>query len=102
MDRLRMFVTFKQTPGRERGGLASTARFGLERARPGFAVLATVLLASCGGGSANPFGNPDTVTNPAVVSGQHLAFAYFQRCIEPIFQAQLAIAGSSTTNTCAG
>ena len=97
-----MLLTKQEATGQRRGVSARIARFACERARPGFAVLAAALLASCGGGSANPFGNPDTVSNPPVVSGQHLAFAYFQRCIEPIFQAQLAIAGSSITNTCAG
>ena len=67
------------------------------------ACLATAaLVASCGGGG-NPFGNPAAVTNPGIVSGQHLAFAYFQRCSNPIFNAQLQIVlnGQTSTNTCA-
>ncbi|MEP7302797.1 MAG: hypothetical protein ABI699_14880 [Caldimonas sp.] len=65
---------------------------------------AAALLASCGGSSGNPFDNPAAVTNPGVVSGQHLAFAYFQRCINPIFNAQLQIQlnGVTSVNTCAG
>ena len=59
-------------------------------------------LAACGG-SSNPFGNPPVVENPADPLGnQHLAFAYFQKCINPIFLTQLQSQGSATTNTCAG
>ncbi len=70
-------------------------------------VLALALagaLASCGGGSSNPFDNPGAVQNPAGATGQHLAFAYFQKCINPIFLAQLQITqgGTVSTNTCAG
>ncbi|MEO8836036.1 MAG: hypothetical protein ABI364_04800 [Caldimonas sp.] len=43
------------------------------------------------------------VENPQASQGhQHLAFAYFQKCINPIFLAQLQNQGSTTTNTCAG
>jgi len=43
------------------------------------------------------------VSNPQSTQGnQHLSFAYFQRCINPIFLAQLQSQGSATTNTCAG
>ncbi len=71
------------------------------RTLAGLAVAA--LVASCGGSSGNPFDNPSTVTNPGIVTGQHLAFAYFQRCIDPIFVAQLQIQlnGVTSTNTCA-
>jgi len=79
------------------------------RARPPGAGAAAftllVLLASCGGGStSNPFGNPTTVSNQDVVSGQRLSFGYFQKCINPIFDAQLSIQlnGATSTNTCAG
>jgi hypothetical protein len=67
-------------------------------------ILASALLASCGGGASNPFDNPAAVGNPAAVSGQNLAFAYFQRCINPIFDKQLQITLGATTsiNTCAG
>ena len=62
-------------------------------------VFATVT--ACGGSAA---GNPATVSNPARLSGTYLSFAYFQRCVNPIFLAQLQIqVGSVTsTNTCAG
>ena len=68
------------------------------------AVCAALGLAACGGGAGNPFDNPATVGNPSVVSGQHLSFAYFQKCIAPIFTAQLQIqiGNVSSTNTCAG
>ena len=72
--------------------------------RPTCAAVLGCLLASCGGGGANPFDNPSTVDNPAMVSGQHLSFAYFQKCINPIFLAQLPITQGTvtSTNTCAG
>jgi hypothetical protein len=59
-------------------------------------------LASCGGSS--PLGNPSTVSNPTQTSNQSLSFAYFQRCINPIFLAQLQIQlnGATVTNTCSG
>jgi len=58
-------------------------------------------LAACGG--SNPLGNPPVVSNPQDAQGnQHLAFAYFQKCINPIFLTQLQSQGSATTNTCAG
>ncbi len=68
------------------------------------AVLAmSATLFGCGGGSSNPLGNPPAVSNPAQVAGKTLSFAYFQRCINPIFLAQLQVqlGGSTSTNTCA-
>jgi hypothetical protein len=67
------------------------------------AVAASALLVSCGGGG-NPLDNPTTVGNPGTASGQRLSFAYFQKCIDPIFIAQLQIqvGGTTSTNTCAG
>lgn len=67
-------------------------------------LTSAALVASCGGGAGNPFDNPAAVANPGIVSGQHLAFAYFQRCINPIFNAQLQIQlnGTTSVNTCAG
>lgn len=59
-------------------------------------------LASCGGGS--PLDNPSTIQNPGVTGNQRLAFAYFQRCVFPVFLAQLPIKmpdGSMAINTCA-
>ena len=65
---------------------------------------ALALLAGCGGGASGTLGNPPTVSNPAVVAGKALSFAYFQRCINPIFLAQLPIqlGGTVSSNTCAG
>ena len=42
--------------------------------------------------------------NPPGKSGDSLSFAYFQKCINPIFLAKLSIVqnGVSSTNTCAG
>jgi predicted small lipoprotein YifL len=72
----------------------------LRRSFLSIALLST--LAACGG-SSNPLTNPPAVSNPAADQGhQHLAFAYFQKCINPIFIAQLPIPGSASTNTCAG
>ena len=67
-------------------------------------IIAATAAAGCGGGGSNPLGNPPLVTNPAGVSGQKLSFAYFERCINPIFLAQLQInqGGTVSTNTCAG
>jgi hypothetical protein len=61
-------------------------------------------LAACGGGGNNPFDNPADVSNPLQVSGEKLSFAYFQKCINPIFLAQLEINrnGAKSLNTCAG
>ena len=72
----------------------------LRRSFLSIALLST--LAACGG-SSNPLTNPPVVSNPLNDQGQqHLAFAYFQRCINPIFVALLPIQGTSATNTCAG
>lgn len=72
----------------------------LRRTTLSIALLGT--LAACGG-SSNPLGNPPVVSNPESTQGnQHLSFAYFQKCIDPIFLAQLQVQGSPTTNTCAG
>lgn len=59
-------------------------------------------LAGCGGGG-NPLSNPPQLSNPAVQGAQKLSFAYFQRCINPIFLALLQINqnGVISTNTCA-
>ena len=65
------------------------------------AVLALFGLVGCGGGD-NPFDNPADVENPQLVSGQKLSFTYFQKCINPIFLAQLQSSSGGTvkTNTC--
>jgi hypothetical protein len=60
-------------------------------------AVAAATLAACGGG--NPFDNPPTVENPTGSGGRKLSFAYFQKCIDPIFLA--TIAGAGGNNTCA-
>ena len=67
------------------------------------ALAGTALLAGCGGGG-DPLSNPPNVSNPAGAGGDKLSFAYFQRCIAPIFLEPLPIVqnGQSSTNTCAG
>ncbi len=60
------------------------------------------LLAACGGNSANPLANPPAISNPGVLANQILSFAYFQKCINPVFLAQLQSQQSGLTNTCAG
>ena len=68
------------------------------------AAAAAALLASCGGSSGDPLDNPGAITNPQIITGQHLAFAYFEKCVNPIFLAQLQITnnGATSINTCAG
>jgi hypothetical protein len=73
--------------------------------RPTLAAFAiAALLGACGGGGSNPFGNPPSVENAPGSGGQKLSFAYFQRCIFPIFLAELPIqqGNVSSINTCAG
>ena len=67
------------------------------------AVLGAALMSGCGGGGGNPLGNPPSVQNPPATGGQKLSFVYFQKCINPIFLAQLQInqGGVVSTNTCA-
>jgi hypothetical protein len=74
----------------------------LLKAIPAGAVLAAAL-AACGGGSS-PLDNPSTIENPPVTGGQKLSFAYFQRCVNPIFVTplQVNINGTISTNTCGG
>jgi hypothetical protein len=72
----------------------------------GMRVAAAALVAAaagCGGSGSNPFDIPPEVSNPAQTSGRKLSFAYFQRCVYPIFQAQLQINvnGVVSTNSCA-
>ena len=82
-----------------RGGQSQRTGRGL-----GASCLLALGLAACGGGGTNPIGNPPEVSNPVGVAGQKLSFAYFQKCINPIFLAQLQIniGGTVSTNTCAG
>jgi hypothetical protein len=68
------------------------------------ALCTAAALCACGGGTSDAFGNPPKVSNPEVVAGQTLSFAYFQKCINPIFltQLQIQLGGNISTNTCAG
>ena len=71
--------------------------------RTAAACIAAALLSSCGGGGDNPLGNPPVINNPGQTLGQKLSFAYFQKCINPIFVTplQVNINGTVSTNTCA-
>ena len=62
------------------------------------ALAAAALLAACGGGG-NPLGNPADILNPPGALGQKLSFAYFQQCINPIFEK--ALQSGNTVNRCA-
>ena len=66
------------------------------------AALAAGVLAGCGG-DGSPLDNPPTVKNPTTAGGQKLSFAYFQKCIQPVFVAPLQINqnGAISINTCA-
>ena len=80
-------------PTRRRGGPAAPVL-----------VLAAALaatLAGCGGG--NPLDIPAEVANPPATGARKLSFAYFQRCVQPILEAQLPITlhGNTTVNSCA-
>lgn len=68
------------------------------------AAAAVLALAGCGGGGSNPLDNPDTLGNQPLTGNQRLAFAYFQRCVFPVFNALLPIRfanGNTAVNTCA-
>lgn len=88
-------MTTKEVPQTPRARIASP----LTRWVAACAAVAG-LATACGGGG--PLGNPPDITNEAAAGGQKLSFAYFQRCINPIFLELLPIIGTSTTNTCAG
>lgn len=66
------------------------------------AAAAFLGLPGCGG-SGNPLDNPSTLSNQPLTGNQRLAFAYFQRCVFPIFNAQLPVTinGVTSVNTCA-
>jgi len=90
-------------------GVDLTTRLRHERLRTTFrALTAGALLAAglggCGGsGNGNPLDNPPLVNNPPASTGQStLSFAYFQRCINPVFLEPLPITlnGVATTNSC--
>jgi len=72
----------------------------------GGTVAFAAMVASCGGGG-DPLSNPGNVSNPptsGAAGSDGLSFAYFERCIFPIFLEQLPITqnGVTSTNTCAG
>jgi len=70
--------------------------------RKAFLVLAAAIgLGGCGGGG-NPLDNPAQVGNSAGAAGQSLSFAYFQRCVNPIFDAAhtIVLNGVTASNTC--
>lgn len=71
------------------------------RARGAAALAGLIGLAGCGGG--NPLSNPPDVNNPPGTGGQTLSYVYYQKCINPIFLAQLQINinGVLSVNTCA-
>ena len=89
VDRHRMSDTMSSMPSRRLHAVVA-------------AIMAAAALSGCGGGE-NPFDNPADIENPLQVSGQKLSFAYFQKCINPIFLAQLQSSGTGAagTNTCA-
>ena len=70
-------------------------------AAPLVATLVLTMVAACGGG--NPLDNPEEVANPPASGTRKLSFAYFQRCVQPILEAQLPITlnGVTTVNSCA-
>jgi hypothetical protein len=67
-------------------------------------LITLATLASCGGESSNPLGNAPTVNNPTQTGGTYLSFAYYQKCINPIFLAQIQtqLGNVTSTSTCAG
>lgn len=71
------------------------------RIAAGAAMTGLLALAGCGGG--NPLSNPPDVSNPPGAGGQTLSYVYYQKCINPIFLAQLQINinGVLSVNTCA-
>jgi hypothetical protein len=73
-----------------------------KKGAPRMAAALTATVAACGGGGSEVLGNPPTIANGALLTGQTLSFAYFQRCINPVLLAQLPALSGSGTNTCAG
>jgi hypothetical protein len=73
------------------------------KARTLAAFALAAALGACGG-SSNPLDNPPAIENAPGSGGQKLSFAYFQRCVYPIFLAELPIhqGNVSSINTCAG
>ncbi|MBQ0931588.1 hypothetical protein KAK07_11170 [Ideonella sp. 4Y16] len=52
------------------------------------------LLAGCGGAA--------DIDNPEGASGQKLAFAYFQKCVQPLLSSPLTLPGGGTATCAAG
>jgi hypothetical protein len=64
-------------------------------ARAAAAALASAAaLVACGGG--NPLDNPSGIVNTPGGSGQNLSFVFFQKCVNPILVAQLALPAGGT------
>ncbi len=76
-----------------RGGRPSRDR---SRSRRWVPIAAAALLGACGGG------DHALVGNPALGSSQLLSYAYFQQCVEPIFNEPLPVTvnGAVVSNTC--
>ena len=82
--------------------LAASAAIAQRGRAAALAALAACVLAGCGG-DGNPLDNPPTLQNPTTAGGQKLSFAYFQKCIQPVFVAPLQVNqnGAISVNTCA-
>ncbi|MCE4552919.1 hypothetical protein [Pelomonas cellulosilytica] len=81
--------------------MSTASRFDAGRWAALLGLAMPLLLAGCGGGGSSPLDNPAQIANPGADAGQKLSFAYYQKCINPIFLLQLPIQGTSVTNTCA-
>jgi len=57
-------------------------------------LVAAALLAGCGGAA--------DIANPEGPSGQKLAFAYFQKCVQPLLTTPLTLPGGGTATCAAG
>lgn len=81
--------------GLHRGGVV---RARVTRTSALLALGALGALAACGGG--NPFSNPEAIDNPAGALGQRLAFAYFQRCVQPVLTSPQPGASACAAGGC--
>ena len=61
------------------------------------ATTAAALLTACGGGGA--LDNPPDVANPPGEQGQKLSYVYFQRCVNPVLNAQLRVVINGVATT---
>ena len=82
------------------GGTGAQRRMGacMKNGRLAGLMAVGVLVGACGGGG--PLGNAPTIGNPPVEGGQKLSFVYFQKCVNPVLIAQLALPAGGT-GTCA-